>query len=115
MHDVAAFFAVHDLPPAETFVPLSGAPPLSAPNVTTTVKLTLPFLIGLLVIELIVGALGLVTDLTAALAGAVTVAIRTNDKSVAKRFMLLEYNAFCSNAQAIMMALLNTKGPSIDN
>jgi hypothetical protein len=92
VHEVFAFFVVQDLPPADIFVPETAAPPLSAPKVTTTVKLTLPFLTGLLVIEVIVGALGLVTDLTAAPAGAARVATRTNEKSVAKRFVLPEYN-----------------------
>ena len=90
---VLAFFAVQDLPPAEIFVAFNEAPPLSAPNAMVTVKLTFPFLTGLLVIEVIVGALGFETDFTAAPAGAVKVTTRTNDNSVAKRFMLLEYNA----------------------
>ena len=93
VQEVFSFFAVQDLPPAETFVPFSVAPPLSAPKAKVTVMLTLPFLTGPFVTEVIVGALGFVTDLTAALAGAIEVAKSVNDKSVAKRFMLQEYNA----------------------
>jgi hypothetical protein len=85
---VFLFFAVQDFPPAEIFVLLITAPPLSAPNVTTTVKLTLPFLTGLLVIDAIVGALGLTTFLAAAAGGAANTTTKSTESSEAKRFML---------------------------
>ncbi len=65
VQDVLAFFAVQDLPPAETFVCLTGNPPKSAGKVKVTVMFTLPFFTAPFVTEVIVGALGFVADLTA--------------------------------------------------
>ena len=93
VHEVLVFLAVQDFLPTEILVALIGAPPLSAPKATVTVKLTIPFLTGELVIEVISGALGFETDFTAALAGAVKVATRIKGRIAAKRFMLQEYNA----------------------
>jgi hypothetical protein len=55
--------------------------------------LTIPFFTVPFVTEVTVGALGFVTDFTAAPAGVAKVAIRSNETGETIRFMLQEYNA----------------------
>jgi hypothetical protein len=88
VQEVLDFLAVQDFPPAETLVCLIAAPPRSAGNVKVTVMLTLPFLTGPFVTEVIVGALGFVADLTAACAGAVRDSVKAMASGIEKRFML---------------------------
>jgi len=91
------FAAVQDFPPAEIVVPVTFEPPLLVPSVTTTVKFTVPFFAELLVIEVIVGALGLTTFLGAALAGTDKTTDKNTEISGTNRFMLQAYNE--SNSQ----------------
>jgi hypothetical protein len=76
------------LPPAETFVCLTGNPPKSAGKVKVTVMFTLPFFTGPFVTEVIVGALGFVADLTAAFEGNARANVRVKARGIEKRFML---------------------------